>query len=119
MNISMPSLWLRLEGLTLFIGAIALYAHLGFNGWWFLVLLLTPDLTMIGYLRNPQIGAFTYNLAHNYALPLALLAITFATTWQTGIMLGLIWVAHISMDRVVGYGLKYGSNFKDTHLQKL
>jgi hypothetical protein len=117
--LSSPALWIRLEGLTVFISAIAIYAHLGLNGWLFPLLILTPDLAMIGYLRNPQLGALIYNLVHNYVFPALLLALSFSAGWTTGLMLGLIWGAHIGMDRVMGFGLKYPTEFKDTHLQKL
>ena len=33
--------------------------------------------------------------------------------------LGLIWIAHIGMDRMLGYGLKYASGFGDTHLGRI
>jgi len=29
----------------------------------------------------------------------------------------LIWLAHIGIDRALGYGLKYPTFFRDTHLQ--
>jgi uncharacterized protein DUF4260 len=30
-----------------------------------------------------------------------------------------VWFAHIGMDRMAGYGLKYASGFKDTHLGRV
>jgi len=38
---------------------------------------------------------------------------------ETGVAISLIWIAHIGIDRVLGYGLKYPTAFKDTHLQKV
>jgi hypothetical protein len=35
------------------------------------------------------------------------------------VAVALIWFAHIGMDRTVGYGLKYPTSFKDTHLQRV
>jgi hypothetical protein len=32
---------------------------------------------------------------------------------------GAVLVAHVGMDRAVGYGLKYPTHFKDTHLQRI
>lgn len=118
-NLNSVTIWLRLEGLVMFLATIALYASLQFNGWIFLALLLTPDLSFIGYLRGTRVGAFAYNLLHNYALAVALVALAFFTNWTPGLMIGLIWVAHISMDRAVGYGLKYPTAFGDTHLGKV
>jgi Domain of unknown function (DUF4260) len=110
---------LRLEGLLEFLVAIALYAHLGANGWVFAVLLLTPDLSMLGYLVNPRVGAFTYNLAHTTALPLALGIGAFSLGASSLVPFALIWLAHIGMDRAIGYGLKDPSSFKSTHLGNL
>jgi hypothetical protein len=109
---------LQLEGLVMFIVTLAVYYHLRLDGWLFAILLLSPDLAMIGYLRSPEFGAWTYNLAHNYALAVAFTALAFFGNWTLGLALGLIWIAHISMDRAVGYGLKYPTSFGDTHLGK-
>ncbi len=109
---------LRLEGLLEFAAAIALYAHLGGNGWIFAALVLTPDVAMLGYLLNTRVGAFCYNLAHTTALPLALAIIAFLTGATTALLLALIWIAHIGMDRSVGYGFKSPDSFKSTHLSR-
>lgn len=110
---------LRLEGLLEFAAAIALYAQLGGDGWLFAALLLTPDIAMLGYLRNSRVGAFFYNLAHLSALPLALAVIAFLTAANTLLLLSLIWIAHIGMDRSLGYGFKSPDGFKSTHLGNL
>jgi hypothetical protein len=31
----------------------------------------------------------------------------------------LIWTAHIGVDRLLGFGLKYPTRFQDTHLQRI
>jgi hypothetical protein len=39
--------------------------------------------------------------------------------WQARplvLALGLVWLAHIGVDRLLGYGLKYNDNFQHTHL---
>lgn len=114
-----PALLLRLEGLAAFAAALAAYAH--DSGAWtmFAVLLLAPDLAMLGYLAGPRIGAAAYNLAHLYIAPLALAAAGSAFGAPTAISLALIWIAHIGMDRALGYGLKYASGFSDTHLGRI
>jgi hypothetical protein len=38
---------------------------------------------------------------------------------MTLLLVGIIWVAHIGFDRLLGYGLKYETGFKDTHLGKV
>ena len=114
-----PGTLLRLEGAAVFAGAIALYASQGASWLLFAVLFFVPDLSMVGYLINPRIGSLTYNAIHTYALPAILVVLAFAFQWTTGIHIALIWFAHVGMDRTLGYGLKYPSAFKDTHLQQV
>ena len=116
---SAPNLYLRLEGLVLFAGAVLLFAAQHGNGWMFALLLLAPDLSALGYLVNTRVGAATYNLAHNYLLPGILLLIGVSAANPLVIQLAAIWFAHIGMDRAAGYGLKYAAAFKDTHLQRV
>ncbi len=106
---------LRLEGLAVFAASLAAFHVLGGNWWLFALLLLAPDLAMLGGLAGPRFGAPLYNYAHTYSLPLALGgAAWFAgATWL--VPFALIWAAHIGMDRALGYGLKYDS-FNETHL---
>jgi hypothetical protein len=117
LTLSLPNFLLRLEALSFFIGAIVLYANQGFSGVAFVLLLLVPDVSMVGYMVNTRVGSQVYDVVHTYALPLVLIAFGLATSAPLAIQIGLIWFAHISMDRVVGYGLKYATDFKDTHLQ--
>jgi hypothetical protein len=111
--------WLRLEGLAAFIAGLALYGWLG--GPWLLVLplLLLPDISAIGYLRGPRLGAFTYNVVHNWAGGLAVLGLGLALDATPVTILGAILIAHVGMDRAVGYGLKLSSSFQDTHLGRM
>ena len=91
------------------------------DGWWiaYLALLLVPDLSMVGYLRSPRLGAWTYDLVHTEALPALLLAIGLAIGSRAVLLAALILAAHTGIDRAAGYGLKFASGFKDTHLQRL
>jgi hypothetical protein len=110
---------LRLEGAAALGAAVALYAQAGFSWPLFAILLLAPDLAMLAYLIGPRAGAFAYNLVHTYALsvPLALAGYWLAS--PVALALGLIWIAHIGMDRMFGYGLKYRTGFSDTHLGRI
>ena len=112
-----PALLLRLEGGVELGAAILAYALLG-GGWMmFVVLLLAPDLSMLGYLAGNRVGAAIYNTAHTYLAPAALALLAWALhlpPWVT--LAALIWAAHIGMDRLLGYGLKYPEGFKATHL---
>ena len=87
------------------------------GGWLMLILLLLlPDLSMLGYLAGSRIGAVVYNVVHSYLLPLILLMAALTGDRGQLLLFGLIWVAHIGMDRMLGYGLKLGDGFKHTHL---
>ena len=114
-----PRLLLHIEGAAVLLAACLLYHQLHGSWFSFAVLLLTPDLFMLGYLANKKVGAFFYNLVHTYSVPvLVLLALGFSG--QTSYYwLVLIWFAHIGVDRLLGYGLKYETAFKDTHLQRV
>jgi Domain of unknown function (DUF4260) len=114
-----PGILLRLEGAALFALSLYLYYATGAGWGWFFLLFLWPDLFMLGYLANVRIGAALYNLAHFVALPLALLGFSFALNWSRALPFALIWLAHIEWDRALGYGLKYSTFFKDTHLQRV
>ena len=115
----LPLILLRLEGAAVFIAALIFYSQNGFSWWLFALLILAPDLSAIGYLHSKPIGSLCYNVAHNYILPIALALIAIITGETLALQLGLIWLAHIGMDRLVGYGLKYPTDFKDTHFAKI
>jgi len=115
----LPRRLLHLEGLAVLAGALALYFESGF-GWLALVLLfLAPDLSMLGYLGGPRLGALAYDLVHTYAGPVALGVAGVLGGSDVLVQLALIWLAHIGMDRLLGYGLKYPTGFRDTHLQRV
>jgi Domain of unknown function (DUF4260) len=112
-----PRWILHLEGAAIFAAALYFY-HLGHYRWWlFAVLFLAPDLFMLGYLINVKWGAAMYNLVHTVTLPVAVVAASFLFTRPGWTPYVLIWLAHIGIDRALGYGLKYATFFKDTHLQ--
>jgi hypothetical protein len=114
-----PAALLRVEGVALLVLSVLLYRVNG-GGWlMFGVLLLAPDLSMLGYLAGPQVGAAIYNTFHTYAMPAVVGALGIIFASPLTVAVALIWFAHIGMDRTVGYGLKYPSSFKDTHLERL
>lgn len=106
----------RLEGLAILIVSVALYAWTDQSWWWFGLLLLAPDLFMAGYLVGPAIGAAMYNLGHTMIWPLALLTAGIIGERSGPVVAGTIWLAHIGMDRSLGYGLKHSDAFQNTHL---
>ncbi|MEX2582947.1 MAG: DUF4260 domain-containing protein [Gemmatimonadota bacterium] len=111
-----PIVWLRLEGLVVLVVSVAAYAAMD-GGWLlFAVLLLAPDASMLGYLRDPWLGAVSYNVGHTYLAPAALAAAGWVTGSSFPLQLALIWTAHIGLDRMLGFGLKRATGFGDTHL---
>jgi hypothetical protein len=111
--------WLRLEGGAILILALLLYARSGGNWAMFAIFFLAPDLALAGYLVGPRVGAALYNLAHSYVGPLLLYAVAVDFGFPGEGAASLIWLAHISFDRLIGFGLKYPTAFRDTHLGRI
>ena len=110
---------LQLEYLAgLALGAY-LFSGLPYSWGLFAILFFVPDLGMLGYLVNPRIGALTYNLTHHFGVATALY-IAGGLSGQPALQLaGTVVLAHLSFDRILGYGLKYADAFKHTHLGSL
>jgi hypothetical protein len=112
-----PSVLLRLEAAALLAASLFAYAHLG-TGWGlFAALLLFPDLSLLGYLAGARVGAFAYNAAHSSVGPALLAALGILV--PAVLPFAAIWLAHVGLDRMLGYGLKYGTAFRDTHLGRV
>lgn len=109
----------RIEWLAIAVLALVAYWLNGASWLLFAVLILAPDLSMVGYLGGPRLGAICYNIAHILVLPIALVAYGLLADQQTIIGVGLIWILHIAGDRALGYGLKSAAGFNDTHLGRI
>jgi hypothetical protein len=107
---------LRLEGAALTGLGLALFAWTGQSWWLFAALIFAPDLSALGYLAGPRIGAAFYNLAHVFTLPAVVIGAGWWLEAPLVVALGTIWWSHIAIDRAVGYGLKPLTGFKPTHL---
>lgn len=107
---------IKLEEIAMFALGIFAFNQLNFDWWWFLILILTPDIGMLGYLVNSKVGAISYNLFHHKTI--AILVYINGTYFQNEFMqlVGVILFSHAALDRAFGYGLKYFDNFKHTHL---
>ena len=114
-----PKLWLRLEGLVLLIATIIAFSGQHQRWWLYPALLLAPDIFMLGYLANTKVGAFFYNLGHSYFAPALVILFSWRADNKLNLAIGIIWLGHIGWDRLLGYGLKYDSSFKLTHLGSL
>jgi Domain of unknown function (DUF4260) len=112
-----PALLLRLEGAVVFGLSIFLYRQNHASWILFVALFLAPDLFMLGYIINAKIGAALYNVVHTLIAPGVLITVVVLTSMRQLLPFALIWTAHIGFDRLLGYGLKYPTRFKDTHLQ--
>jgi hypothetical protein len=110
---------IQLEELAMFLLSIFCFNQLHFAWWWYLVLILTPDIGMIGYVFGNTIGAICYNIFHHKALAIAVFMLGLYYQQQTIQLAGIILFGHASMDRMMGYGLKKFEGFKFTHLGNL
>ena len=110
---------IKLEELGLFLFGIFLFNQTGYVWWWFLVLILTPDLSMIGYVLGNKAGAFCYNLVHHRAIAIVFYIIGVYFHQNEIQLAGIILFSHSSMDRMLGYGLKYETGFRFTHLGEI
>jgi Domain of unknown function (DUF4260) len=118
-TLSLPRILLHLEGAGVFVASIILFLRLDLAWWLYPLLLLVPDVSVVGYLLGPVRGAWVYNIGHLYVVPITLGLIALFSSWTLGIGLALIWLGHIGMDRMLGYGFKYPTYFKDTHFSRL
>jgi hypothetical protein len=104
----LPIWFQRAENGVLLVALVIAYAALGQTWWLFGLLLFVPVY-----------GAWFYNVGHSYIGPIILGLIG----WQqrNNLILGIaaIWLAHIAMDRVLGYGLKLPTGFQHTHLGEI
>jgi len=110
---------LKLEELLMLGLALFLFSGLDYGWGWYALLFFAPDLSMIGYVMNPRLGAWTYNLIHHKGLAVAayVLGALLAAPWL--MFAGTILLGHSSLDRVLGYGLKYEDAFQNTHLGRI
>jgi len=110
---------LKLEEAAMFLLSIILISRLPYAWYWWLIWILAPDLSMIAYLGGNRVGAIGYNLVHHKGIAILIYAIGLYTNHPALEFAGLILFGHSSMDRGMGYGLKYFSGFQDTHLGRI
>ncbi|MBX3578241.1 MAG: DUF4260 domain-containing protein [Rhizobiaceae bacterium] len=113
------SLILKAEWAAVFVASIFAYWLIGGSWLLFAVLLLAPDLAMLGYLAGNRVGALAYNATHLLIWPVLLFCVGMLAVGGVWTELAIIWLAHIAMDRALGYGLKYATGFADTHLGRI
>lgn len=114
-----PRRWLRIEGATLAAGSLIAYSTTGHAWWLVLLTVLLPDVTMIGYLGGTRLGSSLYNLGHSTPIAATIVGVGWWQDKSLVLALSLVWLAHIGLDRLFGYGLKYKDHFQHTHLGRL
>jgi hypothetical protein len=110
---------LQVEHAAVFVAGVALFVANGGPWWLLLPALLAPDLSAIGYLAGPRLGAIGYNAFHNLVLALAVLGLGWWQSIDWLLLAGAVLLAHVGMDRALGYGLKLPTGFRDTHLGRI
>ena len=116
---TLPRILLHLEGLALFAAALVVYLDRDYSLLLAAALFLAPDVSFAGYLAGPRIGSYVYNAVHTLVGPLALGAVGVAADERAAVAIALGWLGHNGLDRALGYGLKYETAFKDTHLERV
>jgi len=107
---------IRLEELAMFGLSVYAFTLTDFAWWLWFVLILVPDIGMLGYLFGARVGAFTYNVFHHKAIAIIVFGVGlyFSNAWIE--LAGIMLFGHSSMDRILGYGLKFNDSFQHTHL---
>ena len=114
-----PKILLRTEGAFELALSVIFYQATYANWLLFILLLLVPDLAMLGYLRGVRLGTVCYNSVHTFVGPFMIIACAYLTRSLWLLPYALIWTAHIGLDRMLGFGLKYPTRFGDTHLGRM
>ena len=109
----------RLEGLSFLVGGLILYRSLGGAWLWLLPLLVLPDISLVGLLAGKRIGAILYNTFHTYVTPLAVLGIAYLLQQPWLILGSVVWVAHVGMDRALGYELRPTTNDPEIRVRQV
>lgn len=105
-----------LEEAAMFALSIYLFSQLSFAWWVYVLLILAPDLSMLGYMMNTRTGAWMYNIFHHKGVAIVVYVAGLYLQNEGVQLAGIILFGHSSMDRMLGYGLKYPDNFQNTHL---
>lgn len=121
MQNSATTIILRIEGLALGLLCVWLYKTFHQSWWLFAALFLVPDISMLGYLAGPRVGAYVYNSVHSWTTAVVFFFVVWVFFGGSTLLLSLPFIlgAHIGFDRALGYGLKLPTGFKDTHLGRI
>jgi hypothetical protein len=115
----LPVWFQRVESAAIAALAAVAFVELDFEWWYLVVLFLLFDLSMLGYLHSPRVGAWAYNTVHSFAGPAAAGIAGITAGSRALAFASLVWVFHIAVDRGLGYGLKFQDRFTHTHLGEI
>jgi hypothetical protein len=115
----LPVHFQRAESVLVAVVTAVAFVELDFSWWWLLALFLLFDVSMVGYLAGPKLGAWSYNVVHSYLGPAALGVAALLGDARWTAFLALVWAFHIAVDRALGYGLKFCDRFAHTHLGEI
>ncbi len=110
---------LKLEELGMFLACIFMLYVFDAVWWWYPLLLLGPDISILGYIAGNKVGAWSYNFFHHKGIAVMLLITGVYANFDELFFAGVVLLGHASMDRIAGYGLKYENGFKFTHLGEI
>lgn len=110
---------IKLEEIAQFLFCIYIFSLLLYDWWVFPVLLLLPDIGILGYVINPKTGALTYNIFHHKGIAIFVGVLGMYFGLDSLVLAGVILYAHSAFDRMFGYGLKFQDSFSKTHLGKI
>ena len=86
---------------------------------WLVVFAMAPDLSfLVGMGRGLARGQLhpravpVYNAVHRYWAPAVMVVITYFLHAPEWVAAGLAWIAHISFDRSLGFGLRTPEGFQ-------
>jgi hypothetical protein len=117
--ISFVNAILRSEALAALVAGVVIWMANDGSLFWLVPVLLVPDLSAVGYLVNARVGAVTYNVVHNWTIAAIALGLGWWLDSRFLVLSGAVLLAHVGLDRVLGYGLKLPSGFQDTHLGRI
>ena len=114
-----PVWFQRIENAMIAALSAVAFVDFGFSWWWLAVLFLLFDVSMVGYVRSPALGAWTYNAMHSYTGPAVGGVLAVVSSSRDLAFVSLVWAFHIGVDRLLGYGLKLRDGFTHTHLGQI
>lgn len=113
---------IRSEEVAVFCACVFALILLHVPWWVYPLLIIGPDISMLGYLGGNKLGAICYNIFHHKGIAIIVFVIGVIISDYSGEIvnvIGIILFGHSSMDRALGYGLKYFQGFKFTHLGEI